>query len=160
MASVELRDNSRAVLEATATGIRRALEYIGTIWSEDASNLVDPSWVNTGLPQSIRYTVEGQNLSVGSDMEIAPFAELGTSVEYVPPPEYIRTTAEKGNKADIHTDRAGIPYWLYYDELKDTFEIGRPVKAQGFLRQALELHKDDFERIMATEIRDAINELR
>ena len=49
--------------------------------------------------------VNGDTLEVGSNVEYAPYVELGTGPHFVPPPEWERFEAEKGKgvgKAYVH----------------------------------------------------------
>lgn len=154
MAAIELKDNSREVLAALKAAEAEALEVVGGIWETRAKALAPTKW-GAELRNSISHTVQDGVLSVGSEMEIAAYAELGTGKEYDPPPEWLENNVPKGTKALVKQDKAGVDYWLYYDPLKDEFRIGRPQAASPYLRPALENNKAEYKRIMEDALRNA-----
>lgn len=49
------------------------------------------------LRNSITYEVSGNDLTVGSNVEYAPYVELGTGHHFTPPPDWEQFTTKKGS---------------------------------------------------------------
>ena len=83
------------------------------------------------LRNSITHrVVNGDTLEVGSNVEYAPYVELGTGPHFVPPPEWERFEAEKGKG------------------------VGRAyVKPRPYIRPAIEEHRDEYQRIAERELK-------
>ena len=74
---VDYKDNSQQVLSAMEKGIKNGLEAIG-LTAETYAKKATP--VDTGrLRNSISHTVDGEAAYIGSNVEYAPYVELGTS---------------------------------------------------------------------------------
>ena len=74
---VDYKDNSKQVLSAMEKGIKNGLEAIG-LTAETYAKKATP--VDTGrLRNSISHTVDGEAAYIGSNVEYAPYVELGTS---------------------------------------------------------------------------------
>ena len=74
---VDYKDNSKQVLSALEKGIKNGLEAIG-LTAETYAKKETP--VDTGrLRNSISHTVDGEAAYIGSNVEYAPYVELGTS---------------------------------------------------------------------------------
>ena len=74
---VDYKDNSQQILSALEKGIKNALEAIG-LTAETYAKKATP--VDTGrLRNSISHTVDGEAAYIGSNVEYAPYVELGTS---------------------------------------------------------------------------------
>ena len=74
---VDYKDNSKQVLSALEKGIKNGLEAIG-LTAETYAKKETP--VDTGrLRNSISHTVDGEAVYIGSNVEYAPYVELGTS---------------------------------------------------------------------------------
>ena len=74
---VDYKDNSQQILTAMEKGIKNGLEAIG-LTAETYAKKATP--VDTGrLRNSISHTVDGEAAYVGSNVEYAPYVELGTS---------------------------------------------------------------------------------
>lgn len=77
MADYELKDNSEEVKSLMAGALARALEKIGLIAEGYAKRLCP---VDTGrLRNSITHTDDGEFEYIGTNVEYAPYVELGTS---------------------------------------------------------------------------------
>lgn len=148
MADVEFIDNSGEVLRLLAGATVRAAEAVGMQIESAAKRLCSPLGPQgnpfhdaTELRNSIAHTVEddgnGPALSVGSNLQIAPYIELGTGREYDPPPEWIQY-----HGTDRHT-KGGLESWIYYDEAEGVFKLGLPIPAQPYLRPAFMDHVED-----------------
>ena len=74
---VDYKDNSEQILSALEKGIKNGLEAIG-LTAETYAKQETP--VDTGrLRNSISHTVDGEAVYIGSNVEYAPYVELGTS---------------------------------------------------------------------------------
>ena len=74
---VDYKDNSQQVLSAMEKGIKNGLEAIG-LTAETYAKKATP--VDTGrLRNSISHAVDGEAVYIGSNVEYAPYVELGTS---------------------------------------------------------------------------------
>ena len=74
---VDYKDNSQQILSALEKGIKNGLEAIG-LTAETYAKKETP--VDTGrLRNSISHTVDGEAAYIGSNVEYAPYVELGTS---------------------------------------------------------------------------------
>ena len=74
---VDYKDNSKQVLSAMEKGIKNGLEAIG-LTAETYAKKATP--VDTGrLRNSISHAVDGEAAYIGSNVEYAPYVELGTS---------------------------------------------------------------------------------
>lgn len=158
--SVEITDNSDDVLRILQGATMKAAEMVGMSVENAAKRLCSPKGPmgnpmrdGTELRNSITHQVDedagGPALTVGSNMQIAPYIELGTGKEYDPPPEWIQY---HGN--DKHS-KSGLDEWFYYDELEKTFRIGKPIPAQPYLRPAFLDHVEDIKAIIQGELENA-----
>ena len=74
---VDYKDNSQQILSALEKGIKNGLEAIG-LTAETYAKQETP--VDTGrLRNSISHSVDGEAAYIGSNVEYAPYVELGTS---------------------------------------------------------------------------------
>ena len=74
---VDYKDNSKQILSALEKGIKNGLEAIG-LTAETYAKQETP--VDTGrLRNSISHTVDGEAAYIGTNVEYAPYVELGTS---------------------------------------------------------------------------------
>ena len=160
MADVEFIDNSEAVLQILEKACDSAAEIIGGMWESNAKGLVAPrgpkgtpwpSDLATALRNSITHAIEKGVLMVGSNMEVAPYVELGTGKFYNPPPEWLQNHA----KPKHGYGQAGIDEWFFFDELEQTFKIGVPMDACPYLRPAMLDHVDDYRAVVVGEMENA-----
>lgn len=136
--AVQLTDNSAAVLAALEAAKAKALETIGLKAEGYAKRLCPVGTVeSTGqkgyrggtLRNSITFRVDDNTLSVGSNVEYAPYVELGTGPHFTPPPEWEQFTTERGKG------------------------VGRSyVRPRPYLRPAIEDHADEYKRITLREL--------
>ena len=77
---VDYTDNSEQVLAAMEKGKRNALTAIGaSAETHTKDNITADKLVDTGrLRNSISYTVDGEAAYIGTNVEYAPYLELGT----------------------------------------------------------------------------------
>lgn len=137
--SVKLTNNSAEALSALNAAKSRILEIIGLKAEGYAKKLCPVGTVeSTGikgyrggtLRNSITHRVEGETVSIGSNVEYAPYVELGTGPHFEPPPDWETFSTEKGSG------------------------VGRAyVKPRPYLRPAIEDHTDEYKAIMESELR-------
>ena len=142
--SVQFTDNSAKVLAELTRAKARTMEIIGLKAEGYAKKLCPVGTVeSTGkkgyrggtLRNSITHAVNGDVLSVGSNVEYAPYVELGTGPHFEPPPYWETFTSKRGSG------------------------VGRGyVKPRRYLQPAIEEHKDEYKTIAENELKGgAIN---
>ena len=142
--SVQVIDNSAEVLSELSRAKARALEIIGLKAEGYAKRLCPVGTVeSTGikgyrggtLRDSITHAVNGDVLSVGSNVEYAPYVELGTGPHFEPPPDWETFTSKRGSG------------------------VGRGyVKPRRYLQPAIEEHAGEYKTIAENELKGgAIN---
>ena len=136
-------DNTDEVIRAKEEAVRKALEMIGMKCEKYAKALCP---VDTGnLRNSITHQVDDNMVSIGSQVEYAPYVELGTGQYFTPPPEWIEHHGKKGK---------GIVPWKYQDE-QGNWHLGYPMRARPFIKPAVENHVNEFEGILKNELENA-----
>lgn len=139
MSNVRFEDNSAEVLSELGRARSRILEIIGLKIESYAKKLCPVGTPeSTGkkgyrggtLRNSIAHLVTEDSVTVGSNVEYAPYVELGTGPYFEVPPEWeqFETTPGAG---------VGKSY----------------VKPRPFLRPAIENHKDEFKKIAERELK-------
>ena len=142
--SIQITDNSAQALSELSSAKARALETIGDKAEEYAKKLCPVGTVeSTGikgyrggtLRDSITHAVNGDVLSVGSNVEYAPYVELGTGPHFEPPPDWETFTSKRGSG------------------------VGRGyVKPRRYLQPAIEEHAGEYKTIAENELKGgAIN---
>lgn len=142
--SVQFTDNSAKALAELSRAKARALETIGDKAEEYAKKICPVGTVeSTGikgyrggtLRDSITHAVNGDVLSVGSNVEYAPYVELGTGPHFEPPPDWETFTSKRGSG------------------------VGRGyVKPRRYLQPAIEEHAGEYKTIAENELKGgAIN---
>ena len=139
MAGIEISENNiPKALEALEEATELALTAVGIKAEKYAKARCPVGTVeSTGkkgyrggtLRNSITFIVEGDDLSVGSNVEYAPYVELGTGPYFQTPPEWEEFGTGRGSGA-------GSVY----------------VKPRPFLRPAIEDHLDEYNRIIKDEL--------
>ena len=138
-------DNTKELANAIETALLRAFTMIGAK-AEGYAKALCP--VDTGnLRNSITYEVEssdeGATAIIGTNVEYAPYIELGTGKEYEPPPEWMEAHGQRGR---------GLDSWMYQDADGNWHRAfpRRPVK---FLQRAIQNHTDEYEKIIENELK-------
>lgn len=136
--AVKFTDNSGAVLSELERTKKKILETIGQKAEGYAKKLCPVGTSeSTGiqgyrggtLRNSITHHVEGEVLKLGSNVEYAPYVELGTGPHFTPPPEWEKFTTERGSG------------------------VGRAyVKPRPYIRPAIEDHRDEYKTIAEREL--------
>ena len=77
---VDYKDNSQQILSALEKGKRNALTAIGSsAETHTKDNITADDLIDTGrLRNSISYAVDGESAYIGTNVEYAPYLELGT----------------------------------------------------------------------------------
>ena len=147
-------DHSGECLSALDGAIQRALEIIGEKAEGYAVALAAPRGPKGGafpgdltsqIRNSIGHKVEGETVSVGSDLDIAAYVELGTGNKYEPSADWVETSVKKGK-------HSGLDHWYFFDEDAGRVRVGLPMSPTPFLRPAVENHKDEYENIVKNEL--------
>lgn len=139
MADIEIKENHiDEVLKALDEAKPKILETIGLKAEKYAKALCPVGTVeSTGkkgyrggtLRNSITHSIDDDTLSVGSNVEYAPYVELGTGPNFTPPPEWETFDAPKGS---------GVGHGY--------------VKPRPYLRPAIEEHRAEYEQIIKSEL--------
>lgn len=134
-------DNTNKILNELDGQIEKALETIGLKVEKYAKALCPVGTPeSTGikgyrggtLRNSISHVVDKQNnqVNIGTNVEYAPYVELGTGPFFEPPPDWEKFTGQRGS---------GIG--------------GGYVHARPFLRPAITDHKDEWKLIIENELK-------
>lgn len=136
------QDNTREVLEALENSVEKALTEIGIkaekyakencpVGSEKTTGI--KGYIGGTLKRSITFEVEsdedGGTVTIGSNVEYAPYVELGTGTEFEPPPEWEQFEAKRGSG------------------------LGRGIRARKFLRRAIEDHLNLYRKIVEDNLK-------
>ena len=133
-----LIDNSAAFLAELERAKARALETIGQQAERYAKDKCPVGTVeSTGkkgyiggtLRNSITHRVDGDVMSLGSNVEYAPYVSLGTGPYFEAPPEWEQFTTPRGSGV-------GISY----------------VWPSPYIRPAIEDHREEYKEIMRDEL--------
>lgn len=146
--NVEFSDNSDIIRSIFAGASVRAATAVGDWVVNAAKRLCAPKGpkgnpfhdygaLANSITSQVEETDDGPVLIVGSNMQVAPYIELGTAREYSPPPEWMAYNGE-----DEHT-KAGLASWPYKDELTGELKIGMAIPPQPYLRPAFLDNVDD-----------------
>lgn len=160
MGNTAFVDNSEKVIRLMKGATEKAARIIGGKVVNYARQSVEKSkgpmggaWpydIILAIRDSLTAQVEdGPVLTVGSNMQVAPYIELGTGMLYDPPPEWIEYHGH-----DAHS-KGGLDSWLYFDELEGVIKVGRPVPSQPYLRPAFLDHIDEYKDIVKQEMKNA-----
>ena len=134
-------DHTQEVLEALERAKDRMLTMIGIKVEKYAKALCPVGTPeSTGkrgyrggtLRNSITFQVEDDVVAVGSNVEYAPYVELGTGPYFTPPPSWEQFESHKGS---------GIGHGY--------------VRARPYLRPAVENHLSEYQNIVQNEMKNA-----
>lgn len=140
MAGIEIKENhTDEVLKALDEAAPKILEMIGIKAEKYAKALCPVGTVeSTGikgyrggtLRNSITHQVEDKTVLLGTNVEYAPYVELGTGPNFTPPPEW--------ESFDVPTSKGtGHGY----------------VRPRPYLRPAIEDHLDEYKDIIENELK-------
>lgn len=139
MANIRIeQNNTQEILSQLDDEVPKILEMIGMKAEKYAKALAPVGTVeSTGikgyrggtLRNSITYEVDDDKLMVGSNVEYAPYVELGTGPNFTPPPSWETFETNKGSGV-------GHSY----------------VRPRPFLRPAIEGHLSEYGEIIKSEL--------
>ena len=140
MMDVNMTSHADEVKEAMNRAMENALEIIG-IKAEGYAKRLCPVGTeeSTGkkgyrggtLRNSITHVVEGDSVSIGTNVEYAPFVELGTGPYFEPPPE-----------------------WEQFEPYESQGVGTGYVRPRKFLQPAITDHRDEYKEILRSEMGD------
>lgn len=103
--SAIVENNKSEVMSAVDEAVMRALTAVG-IQVEKYAKALCPvgtpestgkkGYIGGTLRNSITYVVEGREVYIGSNVEYAPYVELGTGPFYETPPAWVQNLAPRG----------------------------------------------------------------
>ncbi len=136
-----VEDNTDEIISLKDLACARALFIISEKAKDYATNLCPVGTPeSTGkkgyrggtLKQSITAESDTESMVLGTNVEYAPYVELGTGPNFTPPPEWEQFDAPKGKS------------------------LGRGyVTSRPFIRPAIEDHLEEYEDIIKEELSDA-----
>ena len=125
--NVTITNNTGLVREALEIAKLQALSAIGTT-AERYAKQETP--VDLGrLRNSMTHVVQGDSVYIGSNVEYAPYVELGTGIY-----------ASDGNGRKDS--------WVYFDEKTGKFRLTRGSKPHHMIRRAVTEHTDEYREIV------------
>lgn len=140
------KDNRKAVLKHLSDAISDSLYEIG----EEAVEWVKAyAPIDTGALSASYYHEEDENdqtVTVGSDLEYAPYVELGTGPNYKSPPDWVTNNAV-GGYHDID------PWWYMGED--GEWHLGWFIRAQPHLEPAFLKHVSTYKRIFKDNLKNA-----
>lgn len=143
------QDNTKEILEGLDNSIAKALMIIGMkaekyakalcpVGTPESTGYIDKNGKfhpNKGyrggtLRNSIAFNVNSDEkyVEIGSNVEYAPYQELGTSSNFEAPPEWEQFEADRGSGG------------------------GKGIKPKHFLRDAIQDHVDEYKHIIKSEL--------
>lgn len=151
-ADVQITDNSDQFKRLLTKAGAAALEIIGGMAESYTKGLIaHPRALAPELRNSYTHQVQDGVLTVGSNLEVAPYVELGTGKFYNPPPEWLENHA----KPKHGYGQAGIESWIYFDPLERVFKIGTPQEAHPHLRPAMTEHTEEYKNVLEDKLKNA-----
>ena len=133
-----VENNTKNIINATDLACAKALMIIGEKARDYATNLAPvgtpestgvPGYRGGTLKQSITFQSDEESVTVGTNVEYAPYVELGTGPNFVPPPG-----------------------WEEFD-VPPSSGLGHGyVRSRPFLRPAIENHLPEYTEIIKHEL--------
>jgi phage gpG-like protein len=123
---IQITDNSGEILKALESKKKVALEGVG-IQAEGFAKQLTPVDLGT-LRNSMTHAVRGDDVYIGSNLQYAPFVELGTG---------IYASDGKGRQSP----------WGYYDR-NGKYHVTRGMKPHHMLKKAASEHTEEYKRII------------
>lgn len=139
MAGFEIVENNvKNIINATDLACAKALLIIGEKAKDYATNLAPvgtpestgvPGYRGGTLKQSITAQSDNETVTVGTNVEYAPYVELGTGPNFNPPPEW--------EEFDVPPSK-GLGHGY--------------VRSRPFLRPAIANHLPEYEQVIKNEL--------
>ena len=139
--TTEFTSNADEVLRALDVAKRKALEIIGMKAEKYAKarcpvgtpeSTGKAGYMGGTLRNSITYQVEDDGVKIGSNVEYAPYVELGTGPFFDTPPAWVEYDGERGS---------GVGTGF--------------VRPRPYLRPAIEDHISEYNQIIESELKNA-----
>lgn len=124
----ELSDTTETILEIIGMKAEKYAKALCPVGTPESTGI--KGYRGSTLKNSITHEVYGDELVVGSDVEYAPYVELGTGQWFNTPPEWEEFTTEKGSGK-------GHGY----------------VHPRPFLRPAFENHLSHYKKIIESQLK-------
>lgn len=121
------KKRTAVIIGGTAEKYAKALCPVGT--SESTGK---KGYRGGTLRNSITHEIDGDDIMIGSNVEYAPYVELGTGPNFTPPPE-----------------------WEQFDAPPSSGVGHSYVRPRPYLRPALADHLDEYMEIFEQELKDA-----
>ena len=151
--NVKIDDNTAEIIAKAKAAAGRALETIGEqaeSYAKEACSPVGakgnlfPGDLISNIRNSIKHSVDGDELSIGSNLDIAAFAELGTGKLYKPPEGFLVVGVSPG-------PHHGLDHWWF--KKGEEWIMGLPIPPSPFLQPAISGHLDEYAQIIANELK-------
>lgn len=134
MANVTLKNNTAAYIAEMKRKAATALEIVGGM-AETYTKGLTP--VDTGaLRNSFTHQVSEDKVTIGSNLEYAPFVELGTGKHYSPPTKWMEANVNRGGGR-------GLDHWVYMGR-DGKFHMGFPREGAHMLEYGIVRHLDQY----------------
>jgi HK97 gp10 family phage protein len=136
-----VEDNTDEIISLKDLACMRALRIIGGKAKDYATELCPAGTPETTgkkgyqggtLRQSITFESDDESMTLGTNVEYAPYVELGTGPNFTPPPE-----------------------WEEFDVPKPKGIGHGYVEARPFIRPAISDHLDEYQQIIENELGNA-----
>lgn len=143
MGEVIIKDNTAQAIAAMQRAKARALEIVGGVAETNVKGLTP---VDTGaLRNSFTHKVDGDRVTIGSNMEYAPFVELGTGKHYSPPTKWMEAQVNTAGKG------RGLDHWVYMGR-DGKFHMGFPREGVHMLEYGIVRHLEQYKSIIRNEL--------
>ena len=136
-----IEDNTDEIINLLDQACEKALIAIGEKAKTYATKLCPtgtpestgvPGYQGGTLKQSITYEADNESMTLGTNVEYAPYVELGTGPNFTPPPEW--------EEFDVPTPK-GIGHGY--------------VEPRPFIRPAISDHLEEYKNIIKNELENA-----
>ena len=151
---IKITDNTDSIIAAVREARGRALEIIGEQAEDNAKENCSPVGAHgqqfpgdliSNIRNSITHSVSGDRVSVGTNLDIGAFAELGTGNLYEPPEGFLQVGVGPG-------PHHGLDHWWFRDK-DGSWEMGLPIPASPFIQPAISGHMEEYKNIITGELK-------
>ena len=138
-------DNALVALLKMKKVVENSLDEIGELVAEDA-NALAPVGETGALSDSYEHIVMDKSVAIGSDLEYAPYVELGTGPHYTTPPAWLKNAAPRGHHESDP--------WRYLGD-DGEWHMGWFVTARPHLSRAVMMNISMFKAIIRNNMENA-----